>query len=105
KISAGTGGTTSNLLEGLTLEFGEQLYSKYTYTDISPGFFVAARDHFKEYKNMEFQVLDISKCPIEQGFQQSSYDLILVTNILHATPVIQETLKNVRKLLRPKGRL
>lgn len=105
EIGAGTGGTTSNLLEGLTSEFGQQLYSKYTYTDISPGFFVAAKERFKEYNDMEFRVLDISKCPIEQGLEEASYDLILAANVLHATPNLQETLKNVRKLLHPRGRL
>jgi acyl transferase domain-containing protein/NADPH:quinone reductase-like Zn-dependent oxidoreductase/SAM-dependent methyltransferase len=105
EIGAGTGGTTSNLLRNLTSEFGQQLYSKYTYTDISPGFFVAARERFKDYEGIEFQVLDISKCPIEQGLQEGGYDLILAANVLHATPNLQETLKNVRKLLRPKGRL
>lgn len=105
EIGAGTGGTTSNLLDGLESEFGERLYSKYSYTDISAGFFVAAKERFKEYENIEFRVLDISKDPIEQGFEEGGYDLILAANVIHATPNIQETLKNVRKLLHPKGRL
>lgn len=105
EIGAGTGGTTSNLLHGLVSTFGEQLYSRYSYTDISPGFFVAAKERFKEYNNIEFQILDISKCPIEQGFEEESYDLILAANVLHATPNLQQTLTNVRKLLHPKGRL
>jgi acyl transferase domain-containing protein/SAM-dependent methyltransferase len=105
EIGAGTGGTTSNLLEGLTSESGEQLYSKYTYTDISPGFFVAAKERFKQYGGIDFKVLDISKYPVEQDFQEGSYDLILAANVLHATPNIQESLKNVRKLLHPQGRL
>jgi hypothetical protein len=54
---------------------------------------------------MEFQVLDISKCPIEQGFEEGSYDLILAANVLHATPSIKETLRNFRKLLHPQGHL
>ncbi|RYP68709.1 hypothetical protein DL771_006510 [Monosporascus sp. 5C6A] len=105
EIGAGTGATTSNLLDGLVSTFGQQLYSKYTYTDISPGFFVAAKERFKEYNGIEFQVLDISKCPIGQGLEEGSYDLILAANVLHATPNLQETLKNVRKLLHPQGRL
>jgi acyl transferase domain-containing protein/NADPH:quinone reductase-like Zn-dependent oxidoreductase len=105
EIGAGTGGTTANLLDGLMSDFGEQLYSKYTYTDISPGFFVAARERFKAYNGLEFQVLDISRCPIKQGFEEGSYDLILAANVLHATPCIRETLENVRKLLHPQGLL
>ena len=81
EIGAGTGGTTTNMLLGLRSEFGERLYSKYSYTDISPGFFVAAKERFKDYGNIEFSVLDISKDPLEQGFEEGSYDSILAANV------------------------
>ena len=81
EIGAGTGGTTTNMLLGLRSEFGERLYSKYSYTDISSGFFVAAKERFKDYQNIEFSVLDISKDPLEQGFEEGSYDLILAANV------------------------
>ena len=105
EIGAGTGGTTTNFLEGLKSEFGERLYSKYSYTDISSGFFVAAKERFKEFQNIEFSVLDITKDPTEQGFEEGGYDLIVAANVIHATPHLKDTLKNVRKLLHPKGRL
>ncbi|KAM7190948.1 lovastatin nonaketide synthase [Rhypophila sp. PSN 637] len=106
EIGAGTGGTTSNLLEGLRCdEFGERLYIKYSYTDISGGFFVAAKERFKDYAGIEFRVLDISRDPVEQGFDEGGFDLILAANVLHATPCLQDTLRNVRKLLAPNGRL
>ena len=54
---------------------------------------------------MEFKILDISKDPIEQGFEAASFDLIIATNVLHATPVLQTTLTHVHKLLDPRGRL
>lgn len=81
EIGAGTGGTTTNLLSGLQSEFGERLYSKYSYTDISSGFFVGAKERFKDHPNIEFSVLDISKDPLEQGFEEESYDLILAANV------------------------
>lgn len=87
EIGAGTGGTTSNLLSGLQSEFGERLYSKYSYTDISAGFFVAAKERFKDHPNIEFSVLDISKDPLEQGFEEESYDLILAANVGLSLPV------------------
>jgi hypothetical protein len=34
-----------------------------------------------------------------------TYDLIIAANVLHATPRISETLRNVRRLLSPTGRL
>lgn len=50
-------------------------------------------------------MLDITKDPIEQGFEAKSYDLIIASNVLHATPIIHDTLVNVRKLLAPRGYL
>lgn len=106
EIGAGTGGTTGTILSGLQSQYGERLYCKYTYTDISPGFFTAAQQRFRDNDGIEYKVLDISKDPVAQGFQTGSYDLILAANVLHATPKLSETLANVRKLLNPhSGRL
>jgi hypothetical protein len=52
-----------------------------SYTDISSGFFVAAKERFKDHHNIEFSMLDISKDPLEQGFEEGSYDLILAANV------------------------
>lgn len=106
EIGAGTGGTTGTILSGLQSQYGERLYSSYTYTDISPGFFSAAQQRFRDNEGIEYKVLDISKDPVAQGFEAGSYDLILAANVLHATPKLGETLANVRKLLNPhSGRL
>ncbi|KAJ3962935.1 hypothetical protein N0V92_000371 [Colletotrichum tropicale] len=105
EIGAGTGGTTNKVLKWLRGPTGALLYSEYTYTDISAGFFSAAQERFKDYPNMTFKSLDVSKDPIDQGFEPASYDLILAANVLHATPSLRETLTNVRKLLQPEGRL
>ena len=105
EIGAGTGGTTSTILPHLQSAYGERLYGTYTYTDISAGFFVAANQRFKNVPGMEYAVLDVTKDPLEQGFNAESFDLIVACNVLHATPSLKETLSNVRKLLAPRGRL
>lgn len=105
EIGAGTGGTSNKVLDWLRGPGGVHMYSQYTYTDISAGFFGAAEERFKEYPNIEFRTLDISQDPTEQGFELESFDLIIAANVLHATPVLQDTLRNVRKLLHPEGRL
>jgi len=81
EIGAGTGGATSALLGNLVSSYGERMYATYTYTDISAGFFVAAKERFKDYSNIEYAVLDITKDPIEQGFEAESYDLVLAANV------------------------
>ncbi|KAF7548169.1 hypothetical protein G7Z17_g7234 [Cylindrodendrum hubeiense] len=106
EIGAGTGGGTEVVLRGLTNGGGaERLYSTYVYTDISAGFFVAARERFKEYRGVDYKVLDITKDPVQQGFEEASFDLIIAGNVIHATPSLHETLTNVRRLLAPDGYL
>lgn len=105
EIGAGTGGTTSTIFPHLQSIYGERMYGSYKYTDVSAGFFVAAKERFKDVQGLEFAILDVSQDPIQQGFDAESFDLIVATNVLHATPKLSETLSNVRKLLHPRGRL
>ncbi|CAP62086.1 uncharacterized protein PODANS_5_380 [Podospora anserina S mat+] len=99
EVGAGTGATTEVVLGSL------DSFSSYTFTDISAGFFPAAKERFDKVKAMEFMPLDISIDPASQGFKLGSYDLVIATNVLHATPSLHETLVNVRKLLKPDGQM
>ncbi|KAH8650845.1 hypothetical protein BGZ60DRAFT_534031 [Tricladium varicosporioides] len=105
EVGAGTGGTTATILHGLMNAGGLPTYSTYTFTDISAGFFPAAKERFAYASNLEFKVFDISKDPFEQGFEESSYDVILAVNVIHATPFLKQTLGNLQPLLRPDGML
>ncbi|KAL2819841.1 hypothetical protein BDW59DRAFT_119720 [Aspergillus cavernicola] len=105
EIGAGTGGVTATILSALQGPHAERLYDSYTYTDISPGFFDAAQDRFKDFDGIEYRPLDITADPVAQGFNAGSYDLIVASNVLHATPSLQQTLANVKHLLKPDGKL
>ncbi|KAF5553596.1 polyketide synthase [Fusarium napiforme] len=105
EVGAGTGGTTETILQGLPQVHGLPAYSVYTFTDISAGFFPAAKIRFSNASNMEFKVLDVTQDPLEQGFQSRTYDLIVATNVLHATPSLHKTLSNMRTLLKSDGML
>ncbi|KAE8364491.1 hypothetical protein BDV27DRAFT_157797 [Aspergillus caelatus] len=105
EIGAGTGGLTAKVLDFLRSESGEDIYREYMYTDISSGFFVNAQERFHDRHRIRYDVLDISKDPIEQGFPEAHYDLVIASNILHATPKLTETLKHTKRLLKPDGRL
>ncbi|KAL2010558.1 hypothetical protein VTN00DRAFT_6365 [Thermoascus crustaceus] len=73
---------------------------------ISYGFFERARVNFEQWSSlMDFKRLDIEGAPDIQGFAAGSYDLIIASNVLHATSEIRKTLHNIRKLLRPGGKL
>ncbi|KAF4945826.1 hypothetical protein FGADI_11645 [Fusarium gaditjirri] len=105
EIGAGTGGTTATILPALRSDQGERMYGTYVYSDISAGFFMGAKERFRDYQAIEYSVLDITQDPISQGFEEGSFDLIVSSNCLHATPDLAKTLSNVRKLLHPEGRL
>lgn len=99
EIGAGTGGATKQIFSKI-----KQNFCSYTFTDISSGFFPKAQNVFKDSSHkIVYQPLDISEDPEKQGFIEHSYDLIIASLVLHATPVLEETLKNVRRLLKPGG--
>ncbi|KAF3491768.1 uncharacterized protein GIQ15_01285 [Arthroderma uncinatum] len=103
EIGAGTGAMTAVALKNLTTPEGSPLYSTYTFTDISLGFSHRATQKFSNYDNVEYKLLDITKCPQKQGFSPHSYDLVIASNVLHATPSLHEALKNIHQLLTPQG--
>ena len=84
EIGAGTGGTTAHALDALNSEFGERLYQDYTITDVSAGFLAQCRERFKDHQNIQYAVLDITKDPLEQGFELGAYDLIVASNVRDA---------------------
>ncbi|KAL8848098.1 MAG: hypothetical protein Q9221_006855 [Calogaya cf. arnoldii] len=105
EIGAGTGATTLPVLQALTRD-NQPSFAQYDFTDISAGFFPSARNLLREWSaNVNFQTLDVEQDPTGQGFSGESYDLVIAANVLHATHRIDKTLANVRKLLKPGGRL
>ena len=113
EVGAGTGGATKPIIDRL-VHYSERSdngmdiprFKSYTYTDISPAFFEEAQKHFQAYSAlMEYSVLDIEKNVLEQGFASEQYDLIICSMVLHATADLRATLRNIRKLLRPGGKV
>ncbi|TRW90026.1 SDR family NAD(P)-dependent oxidoreductase [Candidatus Methylobacter oryzae] len=101
EIGAGTGGTTEGVLKSIA-HFGERL--SYVYSDISPGFTQFGKSRFgAEFGFLEFQVLNIEKDIVEQGFAEHSFDLIIACNVLHATADMDRTIQNTRHLLKSDG--
>lgn len=109
EIGGGTGGCTTTVLEALTSDSpdGAQFhFSHYDFTDISSGFFEKASEKFAKWTClMSFTKLDIEVDPVAQSFEAGSYDLIIACQVLHATKSMQTTMANVRKLLKPGGKL
>ncbi len=78
---------------------------EYTCTDNSSYFINKSKQLLKEYDNIEFKVLDINKTPIEQGFNEYSYDIVIALNSLHRCKNITVTLEYMNYLISPGGLL
>jgi polyketide synthase PksM len=94
EIGAGTGSTSQFVLpilqgRGVT----------YTFTDLSHAFLNKARSRFSEFEFVRYEL-----CNIEQPSEsQQRYDVIIATNVIHATADLPATLANVRERLAPGG--
>lgn len=108
EIGGGTAGTTLPVIEALTRNGreGHPSFASYTFTDISTGFFEKARAKLARWsQRIAYKKLDISQDPAAQGLEPGGFDIVIASNVLHATRDMAATMANVRSLLRPRGRL
>ncbi|WP_452094298.1 SDR family NAD(P)-dependent oxidoreductase [Dactylosporangium matsuzakiense] len=101
EIGAGTGSSTAFVLPAV-----DGTPVDYCYTDVSTAFLRRGEDAFgQRYPSVRFQRLDIEQDPAPQGFAEHGYDIVVATNVLHATARMATTLGNARRLLTPGGLL
>lgn len=101
EVGAGTGGTSAKVFKGIH-EFGDKV--EYVYTDISPGFIKYGRSRYGVANHfVTFNVLDIEKDILSQGYEFGEYDVVIAANVLHATKQIESTLNNIKRLLKTNG--
>ncbi|ALO44350.1 non-ribosomal peptide synthetase [Pseudoalteromonas phenolica] len=100
EIGAGTGGTTRSVLPALKPWQVEE----YAYTDLSKAFFNHAKAQYQtDYPFVDTKYLDISKPLAGQNIDIGSYDVVIATNVLHATADIKNTLQNAKACLKQGG--
>lgn len=109
EVGAGTGAMTRAFMASfrdLEEKTGRECFYEFTYTDISPAFFETARTEFSEFAGrISFRTLDLERDVGSQGFEVGSYDMVIASNVFHATSDLRRTMSNVRKLLKQGGRL
>lgn len=111
EVGAGTGGMTGHVIAALQdreARTGGLSFSEYSYTDISPAFFEKARTRWPDLDaqgRISFKTLDLDRSIDTQGFEPGSYDLIVAASVMHATPYLEATIRNVKKALKPGGKL
>ncbi|HET9526186.1 MAG TPA: SDR family NAD(P)-dependent oxidoreductase, partial [Pyrinomonadaceae bacterium] len=101
EVGAGTGGTSAGLFDGLR-NYSHRL--RYLYTDISASFTRYGKTHYGAANPYaEFTTLDIEQDIEKQGYKPGSCDVVVATNVLHATSNIAHTLRRVKSLLKTHG--
>ncbi|MFM2061288.1 MAG: hypothetical protein RLZZ507_958 [Cyanobacteriota bacterium] len=101
EVGAGTGSTSTMIFEAVR-EYGEHL--SYLYTDISPGLINYGRKTFAaEHPFVDFKILDVEKNVETQGYELFDFDIVIATNVFHATRNINNTLRCSKALLKTNG--
>jgi acyl transferase domain-containing protein/NADPH:quinone reductase-like Zn-dependent oxidoreductase/ubiquinone/menaquinone biosynthesis C-methylase UbiE/acyl carrier protein len=99
EVGGGTGATTAYVLRHLSGDFS------YTFTDIGPMFVTRARERFGSDGRVLFATLDLEHEPARQGFLDRDFDLVIASNVIHATADLRRTLARLRNLMAPGGLL
>uniref|UniRef100_UPI00114CA987 non-ribosomal peptide synthetase n=1 Tax=Streptomyces sparsogenes TaxID=67365 RepID=UPI00114CA987 len=101
EFGAGTGATTDRVLPALSAHADRV---EYVFTDISPEFLDSAERRFgAAYPFTRFRTLNLELDLAGQGFEPGSVDVVVATNVVHATSDLRATLRKARELLRPGG--
>ncbi len=100
EVGGGTGGMTAFVLRKLP-----PARTEYVFTDVTQMFGVHAEQKFHEYPFVRYQVLDIESDPLAQGYEPHSFDIILASDVLHATKNLHNTLQNIKQILASNGLL
>jgi acyl transferase domain-containing protein/thioesterase domain-containing protein/SAM-dependent methyltransferase len=102
EIGAGTGGATVGIVRALAE--GATPVADYCYTDISRGFVQFGRQRFgQQHGFMRFETLDIERDLPEQGFAAGQFDVVIASNVLHASHDVVRTARHAASALAPGG--
>ncbi|XXH01792.1 hypothetical protein Hte_008153 [Hypoxylon texense] len=98
EVGAGTGGTTAPLVAALK---SAKIPVSYTFTDIGASFVHKARARWGNNQWMDFAVLNIEE-DLPERFREQ-YNIVVGTNVVHATSDRTATCCRLREALRPGG--
>ena len=102
EVGAGTGGATGGIVSRLE-PYGDHL--EYHYTDISPIFTRLGQKNFGHQRFVRFGVVDIEKDLRAQNLREGWFDLVVASNVLHATRDLRQTVRQVKRLFGDGGLL
>ena len=94
EIGAGTGSATHQVIPRL-----EPGIAEYCFTDLSHAFLKKAREDFAGRDYLKTSIYNVEK----QAPPDADYDIVVATNVIHATGSIRASLRNIRAALRDGG--
>ena len=100
EVGAGVGGTSVDVIPAL-----DGTGAEYYFTDLSTFFLNHAKEKFGQYEWVKYGIFDINVDVIEQKYKAFSFDIILAANVLHNAKNIHDVFENLKKLLKPNGRM
>lgn len=98
ELGAGTGSATSYVLPVLHPE-----QTEYVFTDVSNAFLHAASEKFSEYRFVDYKIFDAGVSPLDQGYSEHEFDIVIAANVIHATPDLRQTIDHIKQVLAPEG--
>ena len=100
EVGGGTASLTRQILPLLPLDRTE-----YLFTDIGAAFLATAKNTLAQFPCVEYLTLDLEQDPAPQGIAPGSCDLVVASNVLHATAHLKQTLAYLQQSLAPGGML
>jgi acyl transferase domain-containing protein/NADP-dependent 3-hydroxy acid dehydrogenase YdfG len=102
EIGAGTGGTSAQVFAKLS-RYRNHL-DEYCYTDLSKAFLMhAQREYGPGNPYLSYQRFDVGLPIAAQQIAAGAFDVVIASNVLHATRNIRTTLRNAKAALRRNG--
>ncbi|GAB6125992.1 SDR family NAD(P)-dependent oxidoreductase [Humidesulfovibrio idahonensis] len=104
EVGAGTGGTTRRILSRLSPYAASM--AEYAFTDLSKAFLLQAQRELQPgAAYLTPRLFDVSRPLQGQDIEPGGYDMVIATNVLHATRDIRQSLRNVKAVLKGGGLL
>ena len=98
EVGGGFGGTSTALIKLLS---AIDRPTSYTFTDISPKLVKDTKAKFLMHSWMDFQTLSLEDSPAQS--LQGKFDIVIGTNVVHATSDVVRSCSRIKSLLREGG--
>ncbi|KAL9619044.1 MAG: hypothetical protein Q9160_006299 [Pyrenula sp. 1 TL-2023] len=105
EIGNGIDQTTRLALDALRSNYGERMYSTYTYAATSPDATRNAKETFSGARNIDVVEFDVNKKPQGRNLQAGAYDLIITTDFISPARDVSACVSCLKHFMHPNGRL